>query len=66
VRVTVSIGLATFPSAAADREELLRQADDALYQAKHLGRDRVRAPRSGVIHVAVEGSAVGDAPLGGA
>jgi diguanylate cyclase (GGDEF)-like protein len=66
VRVTVSIGLATFPSAAADREELLRQADDALYQAKHLGRDRVRAPRSGVIHVAVEDEVVGDAPVGGA
>jgi diguanylate cyclase (GGDEF)-like protein len=66
VRVTVSIGLATFPSAAADREELLRQADDALYQAKHLGRDRVRAPRSGVIHVAVENEVVGDAPVGGA
>jgi diguanylate cyclase (GGDEF)-like protein len=66
VRVTVSIGLATFPSAAADREELLRQADDALYQAKHLGRDRVRAPRSSVIHVAVEGAVTGDAPVGGA
>jgi diguanylate cyclase (GGDEF)-like protein len=52
VRVTVSIGLATFPSSAADREELLRQADDALYQAKHLGRDRVRAPRSTVVYVA--------------
>ncbi len=46
VGLTVSIGLATFPALAADREELLRQADDALYQAKHLGRDRVRAPRS--------------------
>jgi diguanylate cyclase (GGDEF)-like protein len=52
VRVTVSIGLSTFPSSAADREELLRQADDALYQAKHLGRDRVRAPRSTVVYVA--------------
>ena len=45
VRVTVSVGVATFPVHALDREALLRQADDALYQAKHFGRDRVRAPR---------------------
>ena len=44
VHVTVSIGLATFPGGAPDKESLLRQADDALYQAKHLGRDRVRFP----------------------
>ena len=44
VHVTVSIGLATFPGSAVDKESLLRQADDALYQAKHLGRDRVRFP----------------------
>lgn len=43
--VTVSIGVATFPVHALDREGLLRQADDALYQAKHFGRDRVRAPK---------------------
>jgi len=65
VHVTVSIGLATFPSSAADREELLRQADDALYQAKHLGRDRVRAPRSSVVYVG-QGDPSGEAPMGGA
>jgi diguanylate cyclase (GGDEF)-like protein len=43
--LTVSVGVATFPVHALDREALLRQADDALYQAKHFGRDRVRAPR---------------------
>jgi diguanylate cyclase (GGDEF)-like protein len=59
VHVTVSIGLATYPSSAADREELLRQADDALYQAKHLGRDRVRAPRGAAVHV-VSGEESGD------
>ena len=41
--VTVSIGLSTFPKPAADREELLRQADDALYTAKRSGRNRVSA-----------------------
>jgi diguanylate cyclase (GGDEF)-like protein len=43
VQLTLSIGLATYPAHAEDREDLMRQADDALYQAKHLGRDRVRA-----------------------
>lgn len=45
VRVTVSIGLANFPAHADDKESLLKAADDAVYQAKTLGRDRVRAPR---------------------
>jgi two-component system cell cycle response regulator len=65
VHVTVSIGLATYPSSAADREELLRQADDALYQAKHLGRDRVRAPRSTVVYIAT-GVEPSEIPAGGA
>jgi diguanylate cyclase (GGDEF)-like protein len=43
VRLTVSIGVATYPAHTGDREGLLRQADDALYEAKHHGRDRVRA-----------------------
>jgi diguanylate cyclase (GGDEF)-like protein len=42
-RITVSIGLSTFPHPASDREELLKQADDALYVAKRTGRNRVRA-----------------------
>jgi diguanylate cyclase (GGDEF)-like protein len=45
-QLTVSIGLATYPVHADDREALLRQADDALYTAKHLGRDRVRAAQA--------------------
>lgn len=44
-RLTVSIGLATFPTHAWDKESLLREADDALYQAKNGGKDRVRAPK---------------------
>ena len=39
VRVTLSIGLADASRCAL--EEALRHADDALYEAKHQGRNRV-------------------------
>lgn len=45
VTMTVSVGLATFPTHAWDKESLLREADDALYNAKHGGKNRVRAPK---------------------
>jgi diguanylate cyclase (GGDEF)-like protein len=41
VRLTVSIGVACFPEHPTSREELLRAADEALYEAKLQGRDRV-------------------------
>jgi predicted signal transduction protein with EAL and GGDEF domain len=41
MRLTVSIGVACFPQHATSREELLRAADEALYEAKLQGRDRV-------------------------
>ena len=40
-RVTVSTGVAMFPGDAKDGDALLKAADEALYQAKHLGRNRV-------------------------
>lgn len=43
VRLTVSLGLATYPTHAESRETLLSLADDALYRAKAGGKDRVRA-----------------------
>ncbi|MBA2393785.1 MAG: diguanylate cyclase [Ktedonobacteraceae bacterium] len=42
VAMTVSIGLATYPSDGTSEEELLAQADAAMYVAKRLGRNQVR------------------------
>lgn len=43
LEVTVSLGLATYPAHAQDKETLLREADDALYRAKTGGKNRVMA-----------------------
>lgn len=41
IKITVSIGLSTFPDNGRKREELLEKADEAMYHAKHKGRNRV-------------------------
>lgn len=41
VNVTISAGIAMFPESAKDRETLIKNADNALYTAKHNGRNRV-------------------------
>jgi diguanylate cyclase (GGDEF)-like protein/putative nucleotidyltransferase with HDIG domain len=41
IRATVSIGVAAFPRDAADANELIHQADLAVYRAKLQGRNRV-------------------------
>lgn len=45
VRVTVSIGVASFPDDGATPEELLLAADQSMYVAKRQGRNRVVAAR---------------------
>ncbi len=40
-RLTISCGIATYPHHTRDREELIEFADQALYQAKSLGKNRV-------------------------
>ena len=41
-KVTVSIGVANFPEDAEDKDKLIFCADGALYEAKRLGKNRVR------------------------
>lgn len=41
IKVTISGGLATFPQDGKSEEALIFAADQALYKAKHSGRDRV-------------------------
>lgn len=41
LKVTISVGISTFPDDAQDIQELIDKADTALYQAKHKGRNRV-------------------------
>jgi diguanylate cyclase (GGDEF)-like protein len=47
VTVTVSIGVAIFPEDGETPAEVLRCADQRLYQAKQQGRDRVVGPAAG-------------------
>ena len=42
VPVTVSLGVASLVPGTDDAEELVRRADEALYEAKHAGRNCVR------------------------
>lgn len=41
IKITISIGLATFPETIKDTEKMIGIADDCLYKAKHLGRNQV-------------------------
>lgn len=41
VRLTVSLGIASYPVDASTVEELINNADRALYRAKGLGKNRV-------------------------
>ncbi|MCX7829979.1 MAG: GGDEF domain-containing protein, partial [Acidobacteria bacterium] len=41
LRVTISIGVASFPEHGKEQKELLRIADIALYRAKQAGKNRI-------------------------
>jgi len=41
LKITVSIGIASFPTNASNKSELISKADAALYEAKETGRNKV-------------------------
>ena len=41
LKVTISLGVAGFPSDAKSNAELIKKADEALYQAKKTGKNKV-------------------------
>lgn len=43
VKVTISMGLAAYPADGEDKNQLISNADQALYHAKRAGRNRVQA-----------------------
>lgn len=45
MNITVSGGIATYPDHARNAEELLKIADDVLYQAKNKGRNNICRPK---------------------
>jgi diguanylate cyclase (GGDEF)-like protein len=51
-RITVSAGIAAFPTQGAGRDELIRLADSALYWAKEHGKNQVRAYRPQIVELA--------------
>lgn len=44
IQISASMGIAQFPAHGSDPDQLLRQADSALYQAKNQGRNRIAYP----------------------
>ena len=44
--ITVTVGVAVYPDHATDMAGLLRAADEAMYEAKHAGGDRVQVAQT--------------------
>jgi diguanylate cyclase (GGDEF)-like protein len=55
VKVTASIGVATYPFDGADVATLLRSADRALYASKRAGRNRVRSAEQARVELRADG-----------
>ncbi|MHB8923085.1 MAG: GGDEF domain-containing protein, partial [Thermoleophilia bacterium] len=45
--ITISAGVASYPQAAANREELIDRVDQLLYAAKRAGRNRINVAPHG-------------------
>ena len=44
INITISIGAATYPDNVKNLEDLINEADNALYSAKRSGRNKVCQP----------------------
>jgi diguanylate cyclase (GGDEF)-like protein len=53
-QITVSIGIAEYPTDGLTADELFTRADEALYTSKHLGRNRVSLAKDSVSQVTEE------------
>ena len=51
-KITVSIGVASYPEDAQDKDKLIFCADGALYEAKRAGKNRVRVYKKSIAHPA--------------
>lgn len=50
-KVTVSIGLSEYPNMSQNKNELIYQADMALYHAKNLGKDKVHLYQDALLQI---------------
>ncbi|HOP92480.1 MAG TPA: diguanylate cyclase [Acetivibrio thermocellus] len=50
-KVTLSIGLSEYPNMSRDKNELIYQADTALYHAKNLGKDKVHLYQDALMQI---------------
>jgi diguanylate cyclase (GGDEF)-like protein len=53
-QITVSIGIAEYPEDGTTTDDLFARADEALYNSKHLGRNRVSLARNAALQVKEE------------
>ncbi|MGN6699007.1 MAG: bifunctional diguanylate cyclase/phosphohydrolase [Thermomicrobiales bacterium] len=60
VRLTCSIGVAAYPQDAEERDGLIAAADQAMYAAKHLGRNQARAADDPAVGALVAGEPLGN------
>jgi diguanylate cyclase (GGDEF)-like protein len=59
VHLTCSIGVASYPQDAAERDSLVERADRAMYAAKRLGRNQVRAADDAAVRAMLEAEGMG-------
>ncbi|MFZ1986500.1 MAG: sensor domain-containing diguanylate cyclase, partial [Desulfatitalea sp.] len=63
LRVTISLGAATFPYHAIDKQRLIQSADEALYASKRAGKNRASLGSKSGSRLTRDGSAPDPAPL---